>query len=203
MSLLRRSAFARRWSRIAQVEQLEQRTLMSATLVSPDAATSMPPVDEQAAEVAQEMPSPTNEPSSDLSTDATISQLVDRVGPLTSDEIHMLTGDEAGPSMQSSSHGGYGGGANTPPVISGFSCIKGLGDYWTMSGTVADVDDDVEGMTVDFGGVLSGYSVSASVQSDGSFEVTEELVGLSTGTATAQTEDDDGADSNLATYQIA
>lgn len=91
---------------------------------------------------------------------------------------------------------------NDAPVISDFSCSQVFADYWTLSGTVTDVDDDVEGMVVDFGGVFSSYGVSATVQADGSFSLTHEFIGLGTGWATAQTEDDDDASSNLAMYFV-
>lgn len=91
---------------------------------------------------------------------------------------------------------------NDAPVISGFVCVQMWGDHWALTGSVTDVDDDVEGMVVDFGGVFSSYGVSAVVQAGGTFSLTDEFIGLSTGWATAQTEDDDGALSNLAMYFV-
>jgi len=91
---------------------------------------------------------------------------------------------------------------NDAPVISGFGASKGLGDYWTFHGSVADMDDDVEGMIITLGGVLAGYNVTATVQSDGTFSLTDEFPGLEEGFAFAQTDDGD-LDSNLAYYWVA
>ena len=89
---------------------------------------------------------------------------------------------------------------NDPPVISNFNGYDLGYDVWTFSGTVTDVDDDVEGMIVTLGGVLAEYNVTATVLANGTFSVTELFIGLTSGYATAQTEDDDGAESNIAYY---
>ena len=89
---------------------------------------------------------------------------------------------------------------NDPPVISDFFGYDEGDDVWTFSGTVTDVDDDVEGMIVTLGGIITDYNVTATVQSDGTFSVTELFIGLTSGWSTAQTEDDSGAESNLARY---
>jgi len=87
---------------------------------------------------------------------------------------------------------------NQAPVISNF-VVWGEGcDMWTIEGVVTDVDDDVEGMIVTLGGILASYNLTATVQADGTFSVTERLEGLISAVATAQTEDDEGAESNLA-----
>jgi len=91
---------------------------------------------------------------------------------------------------------------NDPPVISDFVGVEGPGDYWTFSGMVTDVDDVVEGMIVVFGGVLEPYNVSAVVEADGTFSLCDEFPGLQSGLASAQTQDDEGALSNLALYDI-
>ena len=92
---------------------------------------------------------------------------------------------------------------NDAPVISDFGGSEGYGSFWTFSGTVSDVDDDVEGMIVNLGGVLDGYEdIYATVLADGTFSVTAEYPGLQTGGVSAQTEDDDGLDSNVAWYEI-
>ena len=65
-----------------------------------------------------------------------------------------------------------------------------------------DVDDEVEGMIVDLGGVLASYGATATVLSNGMFTLTREFPGLQSGYATAQTEDDDEAKSNLAVDYI-
>jgi hypothetical protein len=91
---------------------------------------------------------------------------------------------------------------NEPPVISGFTAILELGDLWTFEGTVTDVDDPVEGMVVNFGGVLASFNVTATVEADGTFSLTREFLGLQSGTASAQTQDPHGAYSNEACYVI-
>ncbi len=89
---------------------------------------------------------------------------------------------------------------NDPPVITGFNGYDLGDDVWTFSGTVTDVDDDVEGMIVTLGGVLAEYNITATVLANGTFSVTELFIGLHSGLAGAQTEDDDGAESNIALY---
>ena len=84
------------------------------------------------------------------------------------------------------------------PVISDFVVIETAPGYWTISGTVTDIDYDVEGMPVFFGGVLSGYGIEGIVEYDGSFSLTVELPGLQSGTATAQTFDYSENYSNMA-----
>jgi hypothetical protein len=91
---------------------------------------------------------------------------------------------------------------NDAPVIHDFVGIYQAGDYWKFQGYVTDVDDDVEGMIVALGGVLEPYGVWAMVQADGTFSITQAFVGLQSGYATAQTEDDDGAESNLEMYYV-
>jgi hypothetical protein len=87
---------------------------------------------------------------------------------------------------------------NKPPVISNFRAEQGPEDFWTFSGTVTDVDDYVEGMTVYFGGVLAGYGYTATVYADGTFYMTHEIPDLQSGIATAQTYDWSLNPSNLA-----
>lgn len=91
---------------------------------------------------------------------------------------------------------------NDAPVITDFGGVKGPGDGWTFSGEVTDVDDNVEGMIVVLGGVLEGYNVTATVQADGTFSLTDYFPGLESGTATAQTEDDASLESNVAWYLV-
>ena len=92
---------------------------------------------------------------------------------------------------------------NQAPVISNFVIWDEGNDQWTIEGTVTDVDDDVEGMVVTLGGILESYNLTATVQADGTFSTQETLVGLYYGIATAQTEDDEGAKSNLVeTYVV-
>jgi len=85
-----------------------------------------------------------------------------------------------------------------PPVIYDFGVEQGPLDFWTFSGTVYDPDDDVEGMTVYFGGVLAEYGFTATDDADGNFSITKELPDLEGGVATAQTYDWSLKPSNLA-----
>lgn len=84
------------------------------------------------------------------------------------------------------------------PTIGNFYCINEISNFWTLTGTVTDNDDDVEGYVVTFGGVLASYYLTAMVGADGVFSITVELVGLQQGTATAQTCDPHGVLSNEA-----
>ena len=88
------------------------------------------------------------------------------------------------------------------PEITGFSASYGYGDYWTLSGTVADIDDSLDTINVVFGGVLAGYNASVSVQADGSFLLHAEFPGLQSGTATAQAWDGSSHASDWAEYCV-
>lgn len=88
------------------------------------------------------------------------------------------------------------------PIIGNFYCINEISDYWTLTGTVTDDDDDVEGYIVTFGGVLASYGLTAEVGANGVFSITVELVGLQQGTGTAQTKDTHGVLSNEAWYYV-
>jgi hypothetical protein len=88
------------------------------------------------------------------------------------------------------------------PVITGFAAEQGPGDFWTFYGTVSDEDEDPTGWTVAFGGILEAYGYTATVEEDGTFTLTAEFPGLAAGTASAQTTDSEGLDSNLATYYV-
>jgi len=88
---------------------------------------------------------------------------------------------------------------NAAPVVNDFYVIyDDISNTWTMTGTVTDVDDSVEGYVVTFGAVLGGRGLSAVVDVDGVFCVTYEITDLENGTATAQTVDPHDALSNLA-----
>jgi hypothetical protein len=91
---------------------------------------------------------------------------------------------------------------DNPPVISNFGGIPGPGDFYTFSGTVTDQDQEVAGMVITFGGVLANYGFTAIVQADGTFSLTQMFPSLYTGTATAQTFDDLGMASDVATYYV-
>ncbi len=87
------------------------------------------------------------------------------------------------------------------PVISNFQMTNEAGNYWTISGTVTD-DTNPTGYVVNFGGVLAGYGYTATVDSDGTFSVVEEIDNLQVGMATAQTTDPQGLVSNTAMYWV-
>ncbi|MEN6451710.1 MAG: hypothetical protein ABFC96_14555 [Thermoguttaceae bacterium] len=91
---------------------------------------------------------------------------------------------------------------STAPVITDFYCINDTGDYWTLTGVVTDADDPVAGDIIKFGGVLAGFNLTATVDENGVFSVTAELIGMQSGTGTAQTTDLHGVLSNLATDWI-
>ncbi len=84
------------------------------------------------------------------------------------------------------------------PTIGNFYCINEISNFWTLTGTVTDNDDPVEGDVVTFGGVLAGYHLTTTVGADGVFSLTVELAGLQQGTATAETQDPHGVLSNMA-----
>lgn len=86
---------------------------------------------------------------------------------------------------------------NQAPVITNFVVLNEGFDIWTIEGHVTDVDDNVEGMIITIGGILAEYNLTATVAANGSFSITQELVGVTTGTASAQTEDDEGAKSDI------
>jgi len=85
---------------------------------------------------------------------------------------------------------------NDAPVISDFDGVWWGGDTWEFTGTVTDVDDDVEGLTVAFGGVLDSYDVTATVAYDGTFSLYDDFPGLANGSASAEATDDGGATSD-------
>jgi len=91
---------------------------------------------------------------------------------------------------------------NDAPVIHDFVGVDQGGGNWEFEGYVTDVDDVVEGMVVHLGGVLEPYYVNVAVQANGYFYVYQAFPGLESGYATAQTHDDEPADSNLALYYV-
>ena len=92
-------------------------------------------------------------------------------------------------------------GVNPAPVISNFQGTSGPGDMWTFSGSVTD-NQPVAGLVVNFGGILEGDNLSATVQADGSFSLTTYLPGLESGTVTAIKQDIQGTFSNEASFTI-
>ena len=91
--------------------------------------------------------------------------------------------------------------AYPPPVIT-LAAINTISDMWDLEGTVTDHGQPVAGLTVQFGGVLANYHLTATVAANGTYSVTEELRDLARGTATAQTRAQDGKASNVAMTYI-
>ena len=85
---------------------------------------------------------------------------------------------------------------STVPVISNFSARWVFGTVWTFSGRVSD--EYAAGLTVRFGGLPSLQGKTAVVAADGTFSLTVILANGEQGTATAQTTDWWGQDSNQA-----
>ncbi len=90
---------------------------------------------------------------------------------------------------------------NDAPFIYDFAAVNDGGDHWTISGRVVDVDSDMETLTVIFGGLLEGYT--ATIESDGTFSLAGQFPNLASGgNITAQTEDDQQAESEVVYYAI-
>jgi hypothetical protein len=87
------------------------------------------------------------------------------------------------------------------PVIT-LDVANTTNDYWRIQGTVTDKDDAVAGLSVQFGGVLAKYDLSATVGADGTYSLTQKLPDIVAGMATAQTHDTHGVNSNVATEYI-
>ena len=75
---------------------------------------------------------------------------------------------------------------DAPPVITLHDANPVL-NVWDFEGTVTDKGHPVAGATVQFGGVLAKYHLTATVQTNGTYDVTEVLPDVSAGSATAQT----------------
>ncbi len=93
-------------------------------------------------------------------------------------------------------------GVDQAPVITTFQVVYQGNNIWMLSGTVTD-DSDPTGDVVTFGGVLADSDYQATVQSDGTFSVNEQIDDLQIGVATAQTADPQGLESNTAMYRVA
>jgi len=89
---------------------------------------------------------------------------------------------------------GYGYGSNTAPVISGFQCVETMPNKWVFSGTVTD-DTSPEGLTVNFLGILEGYSATVDVY--GGFSLTVELPSGTTGVVGATVIDEGSLESDV------
>lgn len=89
---------------------------------------------------------------------------------------------------------------NDPPVIMLWG-EEGPDDLWAFFGTVTDRDpaDDPTGWQVDFFGILAGKHTT--VRPNGTFSFATEL-GSTSGLALAQTQDDAGVLSNMASFRV-
>jgi hypothetical protein len=87
---------------------------------------------------------------------------------------------------------------NDAPVISDFSKVYLGKNVWLLSGTVTDVDDDVEGFIVEFGGIEAVSGETWSVAADGTFAMPIYILPSEYGWVSAKTKDDDNAWSNTA-----
>jgi hypothetical protein len=90
---------------------------------------------------------------------------------------------------------GYGYGDGAPPEITNFIRTSLGGGWWVFSGEVVD-DEYVEGLPVEFGGLLEGPTVN--VQSDGTFEYTCYIDPTRAGLVSAMVTDRDGLESDYA-----
>ncbi len=87
------------------------------------------------------------------------------------------------------------GGAR--PYIT-LNVVNEIADVWDFQGTVTDKSGPTAGLIVNFGGVLTKYGISATVNADGSYSTSDEIRSLTAGTATAQTVNAAGTPSNVA-----
>ncbi|MCI0680776.1 MAG: hypothetical protein L0Y71_01620 [Gemmataceae bacterium] len=85
------------------------------------------------------------------------------------------------------------------PMIS-LSATRLVNNLWAFSGTVSD--EHAAGLTVRFGGLPSLVGKYATVTAQGSYSLTVELAQGEEGTASAQTTDWWGIDSNLAEWMV-
>ena len=89
---------------------------------------------------------------------------------------------------------------SNPPVITNFMATAGQAGVWTFTGTVTD--ESPAGLVVTFGGLPSLANQMATVQSNGSFELSVVLQAGEEGTATAVTTDWWGLMSNEAIFVV-
>ena len=111
----------------------------------------------------------------------------------------MPTADLGSVNVATTDQWGQAGGvaANSfPPVIETFSATQSDGNTWIFAGTV--VAPNVQGLTISFGGLASLAGQTATVAANGTFTLVQALGLDEYGTATAQTTDLNGQNSNLA-----
>ncbi len=94
-----------------------------------------------------------------------------------------------------------GGTGNTDPIAPTITSFSNQPEFGLRRfyGTVID-DAPVAGLTIRFGGIIDGKTTT--VNADGTFELIVELPPGTNGTATAQTTDGDGLDSNVAVTTV-
>jgi hypothetical protein len=90
---------------------------------------------------------------------------------------------------------------NDPPAIESFSA-RFVDGAWELFGTVSDVDGDLAGTTILFGGELGTCFVSAEVQADGTFVARQASPQTIYGEITAQALDAGYMYSDVAWYYI-
>jgi hypothetical protein len=90
--------------------------------------------------------------------------------------------------------------SSTAPTISSFGGSQGPNNTWIFTGEVSDPSP--AGLVITFGGIPELQGKTATVEADGSFSITVTLQPGETGTATAQTTDWWGLESNVATYYV-
>ena len=104
-------------------------------------------------------------------------------------------GSSSGYGGSSSGYGGSSSGYGGDPLISNFSCEEGP-TVCTFTGTVTDPNQNPQGLTITFGGLLAGDSTT--VDSDGTFMYSVAIPDNTSGTVTAQTVDYTDHTSNVA-----
>ncbi|MBM3995676.1 MAG: hypothetical protein FJ303_16215 [Planctomycetes bacterium] len=83
--------------------------------------------------------------------------------------------------------------SNVPTIVN-FEAVHGSGNTWIFRGRV--IDDQPEGLTVRFGGLMSLVGVTATTDADGYFSITHDITaGETSGTASAIVTDWWGQDS--------
>ncbi len=91
---------------------------------------------------------------------------------------------------------------NHPPVIDWFMISEGPACYYEFFGYVSDPDNSTEGYVVQFGGIVEGEGLTATVGVDGSFDEFFFLPNIQSGVVTADTEDPQAAPAETAAYDL-
>jgi len=91
--------------------------------------------------------------------------------------------------------------ASNPPTITNFTGMANLSNIWVFSGTVNAPSP--AGLVITFGGLPSLAGKTAVVQADGTFQLTVQLQPGESGTATAQTTDWWGQNSDVVGWLVA